>query len=80
MPIFKFACNWAVSKKFNTGFAQIFVCEKQLFLFSSHLRFKSQYKFLGIKLYKQPLILQNTPLNLKIRAFKIQIVLVISFI
>ncbi|MGW7861310.1 hypothetical protein ACWEVG_13775, partial [Staphylococcus xylosus] len=64
----------------NTGFAQIFVCEKQLFLFGSHLRFKSQYKFLGIKLYKQPLILQNTPLNLKIRAFKIQIVLVISFI
>ncbi|APT16783.1 hypothetical protein BUM85_07675 [Staphylococcus epidermidis] len=23
MPIFKFACRWAVFKKFDTGFAQI---------------------------------------------------------
>lgn len=52
MPIFKFACRWAVSQKFDTGVAQIFVCEKQLFLFGSYLRFKSRYKFLGIKLYK----------------------------
>ncbi|KAB2187635.1 hypothetical protein F9B44_18985, partial [Staphylococcus epidermidis] len=52
MLIFKFACKWAVSKKFDTGFAQIFVCEKQLFLFGSHLRFKSRFRFLGIKLYK----------------------------
>ena len=35
-----------------TGFAQIFVCEKQLFLFGSHLRFKRRFRFLGIKLYK----------------------------
>ena len=52
-----FVRKWVVSKKLVTGFAQIFVCEKQLFLFGSHLRFKSRYRFLGIKLYKQPLIL-----------------------
>ena len=28
-----------------TGFAQIFVCEIKIYLFGSHLRFKSQYKF-----------------------------------
>ncbi|HDC9606507.1 hypothetical protein SON40_13110 [Staphylococcus aureus] len=38
--------------KIVTGFAQIFVCEIKIYLFGSHLRFKSQYKFLGIKLYK----------------------------
>lgn len=38
--------------KIVTGFAQIFVCEIKIYLFGSYLRFKSQYKFLGIKLYK----------------------------
>lgn len=37
--------------KIVTGFAQIFVCEIKIYLFGSHLRFKSQYKFLGIKPY-----------------------------
>ena len=55
MPIFKFACKWAVSKKFDTGFAQIFVCENSIYLFGSYLRSKSLYKFLGIKLYELPL-------------------------
>ena len=41
MPIFKFACKWAVSQKFNTGFAQIFVIENNIYLFGSYLRFKS---------------------------------------
>ena len=31
--------------KIVTGFAQIFVCEIKIYLFGSHLRFKSQYKF-----------------------------------
>ena len=52
MPIFNLHVDGPVSKKFDTGFAQIFVCEKQLFLFGSHLRFKSRFRFLGIKLYK----------------------------
>lgn len=67
MLIFKFACKWAVSKKLATGFAQIFVCEIKIYLFGSYLRFKSRYKFLGIKLYDLPLNLQNTPLKFKIR-------------
>ncbi|MCH4472813.1 hypothetical protein MKR32_12005 [Staphylococcus haemolyticus] len=37
--------------KIVTGFAQIFVCEIKIYLFGSHLCFKSQYKFLGIKNY-----------------------------
>ena len=60
MLIFKFACKWAVSKKFDTGFAQIFVCEKQLFLFGSHLRFKGLYRILNIKLRKYLVFLQNS--------------------
>ncbi len=32
-----------------------FVCEMRIYLFGLYLRFKSQYKFLGIKLYKLPL-------------------------
>lgn len=66
MPIFKFACKWAVSKKFDTGFAQIFVCEISIYLFGSYLRFKSVYKLLDIKpiwftpIYlKWPLKIQN---------------------
>ena len=55
MLIFKFACNWAVSKKLVTGFAQIFVCEISIYLFGSYLRFKSLCMFLGIKLYDLPL-------------------------
>ena len=46
-----FVRNWAVSKQFDTGFAQIFVCENSIYLFGSYLRFKSLYMFLGIKLY-----------------------------
>ncbi|NUY94832.1 hypothetical protein HU721_13415 [Staphylococcus aureus] len=68
MPIFKFACNWAVSKKIGTGFAQIFVGGIRIYLFGSYLGFKSVYKFLDIKLYDLPLILQNAPLKFKIRA------------
>lgn len=71
MLIFKFACNWAVSKKFDTGFAQIFVCEKQLFLFGSHLRFKSHKIILGINIYKIPLNALKSTLKLQIRVFKI---------
>ena len=52
---FKFAYNWAVSKKLVTGFAQIFVCEIKIYLFGSYLRFKSVYRLLGIKLYDLPL-------------------------
>ncbi|HFE7678687.1 hypothetical protein, partial [Mammaliicoccus sciuri] len=55
MPVFKFACNWAVSKKIDTGFAQIFTFGNSIYLFGSYLRFKSLYKFLGIKLYRLPL-------------------------
>jgi len=55
MPIFKFACKWAVSQKFNTGFAQILIGVIKIYLFGSHLRFKSLYTFLGIKLYEFPL-------------------------
>ncbi|HEN4177114.1 TPA: hypothetical protein U5V58_002662 [Staphylococcus aureus] len=55
MPIFKFACKWAVSKKLVTGFAQIFAFGNSIYLFGSNLRFKSLYKFLGIKLYDLPL-------------------------
>ena len=55
MPIFKFACNWAVSKKLVTGFDQILVGVIKIYLFGSHLRFKSLYTFLGIKLYDLPL-------------------------
>ena len=55
MPIFKFACNWAVSKKLATGFAQILVFEIKIYLFGSYLRFKSLCMFLGIKLYDLPL-------------------------
>ncbi|WP_210124215.1 hypothetical protein, partial [Staphylococcus sp. GDK8D64P] len=51
MPIFKFACNWAVSKKLVTGFDQILVCRIRIYLFGSYLRFKSLCRFLGIKLY-----------------------------
>lgn len=50
-----FVRNWAVSKKFNTGFAQILVGVIKIYLFGSHLRFKSLYTFLGIKLYEFPL-------------------------
>ncbi|WP_214291533.1 hypothetical protein, partial [Escherichia coli] len=57
MPIFKFACNWAVSKKLVTGFAYFFVCEMRIYLFGSYLRFKSLCMFLGIKLYDLYLIL-----------------------
>ena len=42
-------------KKLVTGFAEIFVCEITIYLFGSYLRFKSLYKFLGIKLYDLPL-------------------------
>ena len=63
--------NWAVSQKFDTGFAQIFAFGNSIYLFGSYLRFKSLYKFLGIKLYELPLILQNTPLKFKIKVFKI---------
>ena len=52
-----FVRNWAVSKKFNTGFAQILVGVIKIYLFGSYLRFKSLYTFLGIKLYDLPLIL-----------------------
>ena len=52
---FKFECKWAVSKKSCTDFAQIFVCENSIYLFGSYLRFKSLYRFLGIKLYDLPL-------------------------
>ena len=55
MPIFKFACNWAVSKKFDTGFAQIFAFGNSIYLFGSYLLFKSFCRFLGIKLYDLPL-------------------------
>ncbi|MCI2939828.1 hypothetical protein [Staphylococcus haemolyticus] len=37
--------------KIVTGFAQIFVFGIKIYLLGSHLRFKSQYKFLGIKNY-----------------------------
>ncbi|HGZ6207785.1 TPA: hypothetical protein ACOFXM_002808, partial [Staphylococcus aureus] len=47
MLIFKFACKWAVSQKFDTGFAQIFAFGNSIYLFGSYLRFKSLYKFLG---------------------------------
>ena len=50
-----FVRKWAVSKKLVTGFAQIFVFENSIYLFGSYLRFKSLYKFLGIKLYELPL-------------------------
>ncbi|MDH5056355.1 hypothetical protein, partial [Enterococcus faecalis] len=55
MLIFKFACKWAVYKKIVTGFAQIFVCGIRIYLFGSYLRFKSLFRFLGIKLYDLPL-------------------------
>ncbi|PTH50377.1 hypothetical protein BU600_12270 [Staphylococcus arlettae] len=55
MPIFKFACKWAVSKKSFTGFDQILVGVIKIYLFGSYLRFKSLYTFLGIKLYDLPL-------------------------
>ncbi|PTE46877.1 hypothetical protein BUY56_10410 [Staphylococcus epidermidis] len=42
-------------KKFDTGFAQIFVFGNSIYLFGSYLRFKSLYKFSGIKLYELPL-------------------------
>ncbi|MGW7842288.1 hypothetical protein ACWESK_13580, partial [Staphylococcus xylosus] len=58
-PVFKqknnFVRNWAVSKKFDTGFAQIFVFENSMYLFGSYLLFKSFCRFLGIKLYDLPL-------------------------
>ncbi|PTH22172.1 hypothetical protein BU602_09540 [Staphylococcus arlettae] len=57
MPIlltFKFAYRWA-RKKLVTGFAQILVGVIKIYLFGSHLRFKSLYTFLGIKLYDLPL-------------------------
>lgn len=47
MPIFKFACNWAVSKKLFTGFDQILGGGIKIYLFGSYLRFKSLYTFLG---------------------------------
>ncbi|HHT9219012.1 TPA: hypothetical protein ACT77E_002744, partial [Staphylococcus aureus] len=50
-----FVRKWAVSKKINTGFAQIFVCGIRIYLFGSYLRFKSLFRFLGIKLYDLPL-------------------------
>ncbi|WP_169932304.1 hypothetical protein [Staphylococcus saprophyticus] len=43
-----FVRNWAVSKKSFTGFAQILVGVIKIYLFGSHLRFKSLYMFLGI--------------------------------
>lgn len=46
-----FVRKWAVSKKFDTGFAQILVCEIKIYLFGSYSRFKSLCRFLGIKLY-----------------------------
>ncbi|WP_210134035.1 hypothetical protein, partial [Staphylococcus sp. GDY8P131P] len=51
----KWVRKWAVSKKFNTGFAPIIVFEKSIYLFGSYLCFKSLYMFLGIKLYDLPL-------------------------
>ncbi|PTK58098.1 hypothetical protein BUZ61_10715 [Staphylococcus nepalensis] len=60
MLIFKFACKWAVSKKLATGFTQIFIGEVRIYLFGSYLRFKSLYRFLGIKTIK----LYDSPLNL----------------
>src|SRR5699024_10246042 len=62
--------HWFLEKSF---------CEIRIYLFCSYLRFKSLYKFLGIKLYDSPLKLQNTPLKFKIKAFKILILLVIKF-
>ena len=55
MPIFKFACNWAVSKKNSHWFCLNFVCEMRIYSFGSYLRFKSLCMFLGIKLYDLPL-------------------------
>ena len=55
MPTFKFACKWASVLKINTGFAQIFAFGNSIYLFGSYSRFKSLYKFLGIKLYELPL-------------------------
>jgi len=55
MLTFKFAYNWAVSKKFITGLDQKCVCEIRIYLFGSYLRFKSLCKCLGIKLYDLPL-------------------------
>jgi hypothetical protein len=68
MPIFKFACNWAVSKKIVTGFTQIFVCEIRIYLFSSYLRFKSLKIILGINIYKIPLNALKSTLKLQIKA------------
>jgi hypothetical protein len=61
MPTFKFACKWQCLKKFDTGFAQIFVFGNSIYLFGSYLRFKSLYKFSGIKLYELPLNLLKMP-------------------
>ncbi|PTH26202.1 hypothetical protein BU597_11720 [Staphylococcus arlettae] len=59
MPSFyaknNFVRKWAVSKKIVTGFAQISAFGNSIYLFGSYLRFKSLYKFLGIKLYESPL-------------------------
>ncbi|PTI47504.1 hypothetical protein BU111_13095 [Staphylococcus xylosus] len=58
-PVFiaknNFVRKWAVSQKFDTGFAQIFVFENSIYLFGSYLLFKSFCRFLGIKLYDLPL-------------------------
>lgn len=55
-----------MSKKLVTGFDQILVGVIKIYLFGSYLRFKSLYKFLGIKTIwitpkslKCPLKIQN---------------------
>ena len=68
-----------MSKIAITDFAQIFVYKGSIYLFGSYLRFKSLYKFLGIKLYDLLLNLQNAPLKFKIQAFKILILIMIKF-
>lgn len=54
-------------------------CEIKIYLFGSHLRFKSLYRILDIKLRKYLVFLQNAPLKLKIKAFKIFIRVMTKF-
>jgi hypothetical protein len=59
---------------------QIFVCEMHLYLFGSHLRLKSQYKFLGIiQKYINNSNFSKYPLKLKKKELPFKILVALTY-
>ena len=68
MPIFKFACRWAVFKKFDTGFAQIwFLKLKYIYL----ALIKLNIFFISLRVLYMGKRLYDILCNIKIKEIKL---------